>query len=127
MDTNQVASQYTTKQNDALVPMEGIIDKLDDDTMITTITYEALLQQCEKQTKNRTTKENAEQESDGGSMNSDSEIAEENNTMAPITKRQNEEPDYHSCSDGSVYHFTKGINAAGYAVAQIKDETRDIS
>ena len=126
MDTNQVASQYTTKQNDALVSMEGIIDKLDDNTTITTTTYEALLQQCEKQSKNRTTKECAEQESDGGSMNSDSETAEENNTMTPIKKKQTEEPDYHTCSDGSVYHFTKGINAAGYAVAQIKDETRDI-
>jgi hypothetical protein len=59
-------------------------------------------------------------------MNSDSETAEENNTMAPIKKKQTEEPDYHTCSDVLVYHFTKGINAAGYAVAQIKDETRDI-
>jgi hypothetical protein len=45
-------------------------------------------------------------------MISDSEIAEEDNTMAPI-KKQIEEPDYHTCSDGSVYHFTKGITAAG--------------
>jgi hypothetical protein len=53
MDTNQLASQYTTKQNDALVSMEGIMDKLDDITTITKITYEALLQQCEKQSKNQ--------------------------------------------------------------------------
>ena len=78
-------------------------------------------------TKRPLVRECAEQESDGGSMNSDSEIAEENNTMAPIKKKQTEEPDDHTCSDGSVYdHFTKGINAAGYAVAQIKDETCDI-
>jgi hypothetical protein len=82
---------------------------------------------AKKQSKNQTTKECAEEESDGGSMNSDSEIAEEDNTMAPIIKKkQTEEPDYHTCSDGSVYHFTKGKNVAGYAVAQIKDETRDI-
>jgi hypothetical protein len=127
MGTNQLASQYPTKQNDALVSMEGIIDKVDDNITVTKTTYEALLQQCEKQTKNQTTKECAEQESDGGSMNSDSEIAEQDNTMAPIKKKQTEEPDDHTCSDGSVYdHFTKGINAAGYAVAQIKNETRDI-
>ena len=111
----------TSLTEGALIPMEGLIsENIKQGTIIlTNDTVMALSEQCKTHTQINLTRAYAGEESEG-SMASDTDNEEESEHPDMMTTPRNHQRKkvdikFNTCSDGSVYEFTNGNTAAGYA------------